>query len=195
MGRIGRVIKSFVDKLSGSGTNAQFSSVEEFAGDQRTAQLFGPCNEDFAPPENCRTHDVSIGRDRGYLLSTAYHNQFITPVAVHGERRLYSTNAAGDTVKTEVFLKQDGTILIDNGVITITANPSGLLTIVTSGNTEITSAKTIINNNLEVKGNIDLTGNITGANAFNGADSNNHIHSQGNDSNGDAEVDTGGPHA
>lgn len=209
MGRIGRVIKSFIDKLSGSGTNAQFSSVEEFSGDQRTAQVFGPCNEDFAPPENCKTLDVQLGRDRGFLVSAAYHNQLIEPVAVHGERRLYSTNQAGDTVMSEVFLKQDGTILVKNAEVTITASPSGLLTIVTSGNSEITSAKTIINNDVEIIGNVDITGNvgivggtnmtgsigmtgtITGAAVFNGAASNTHIHPQGNDSYGNTEQDTG----
>lgn len=209
MGRIGKVIKSFIDKLSGSGTSAQFSSVEEFSGDQRTAQVFGPCNEDFAPPENCKTLDIQLGRDRGFLVSAAYHNQQIEPVAVHGERRLYSTNQAGDTVMSEAFLKQDGTILIKNANVTITANPSGLLTIVTSGNSEITSAKTIINNDVEIIGNVGITGNvdiigetdmtgsigmsgiISGATVFNGANSNAHIHPQGNDSNGDTEQDTG----
>lgn len=209
MGRIGRVIKTFIDKLSGSGTNAQFSSVEEFSGDQRTAQVLGPCNEDFAPPENCKTFDAQIGRDRGFLVLAAYHNQQIEPVAIHGERRLYSTNQAGDTVMSEVFLKQDGTILIKNANVTITANPSGLLTIVTSGNSEITSAKTIINNDVDIIGNVDITGNlditgetdmtgsigmtgtISGANVFNGAISNAHIHPQGNDSDGDTEQDTG----
>ncbi|MCK5611181.1 hypothetical protein KAR91_55420 [Candidatus Pacearchaeota archaeon] len=193
MGRIGKVIKSFLDKLSGSGTDAQFSSVEEFAGDQRTVQIFGPCNEDFAPPENCKTFDIQVGRDRGFLVSTAYHNQLIAPVAVHGERRIYSTNQAGSLVKAEVFLKQDGTILIDNGGVTITAHPSGLLEIETSGNTEITSAKTIINNDVEIGGDIDMTGIIKGANVFNGVDSDAHIHAQGNDSDGDTEQDTGGP--
>ena len=191
MGRIGKVIKSYIDKLSGSSTDAQHASVEEFAGDQRTVQVFGPCNEDFAPPENCKTINISLGRDRGFLISTAYHNQQIAPVAVHGERRIYSTNQAGDTVMAEMFLKQDGTILIKNATVTITADPSGLLTIETDGNTEITSLKTIINNDVDIVGNLDMTGIIKGANVFGGADSDAHIHPQGNDSDGDAEQDTG----
>ena len=85
MGRIGRIIKSYIDKLSGSSTDAQHASVEEFAGDQRTVQVFGPCNEDFAPPENCKTINIPLGRGRGFLVSAAYHNQQIAPVAVHGE--------------------------------------------------------------------------------------------------------------
>ena len=139
MGRIGKVIKSFIDKLSGSGTNAQFLSIEEFAGDQRTAQIFGPCNEDFAPPEDCKAIEFKLGRGRGYLVSVAYHNQSILPQAIHGEKRLFSTNQAGNTVKAEVFLKQDGTILIENDNGYFEMKPSGEIeingaTITTSGN-------------------------------------------------------------
>lgn len=214
MGRIGKVIKSFIAKLSGSSTDAQFSSVEEFSGDQRTVQVFGPCNEDFAPPENCKTLNIPLGRGRGFLVSAAYHNQAIAPVAVHGERRIYSTNQAGDAVKTEIFLKQDGTILIDNGKVTITASPSGLLEIVTDGNTEITSAKTIIKNDVDIIGNVDITGSldasvrvaapvVTAATSMdaptiaaatsmsvNSKDVETHTHSQPNDSGGDAESNT-----
>lgn len=155
MSRIGKVMKSFIQKLSGSNTNAQMTSVEEFSGDQRTAQVFGPCNEDFAPPENCMTNDETLGKGRGYLITTAYHNQSIDPVAIHGERRLFSTNKAGNTLKTEVFLKQTGEILIQNDNASITMTPAGAINIVAAGNTNITSALTAINNDLEVDGYIN----------------------------------------
>ena len=210
MGRIGKVIKSYLDKLSGAGTEAQFSSVEEFAGDQRTVQNFGPCNEDFAPPENVKTLNIPLGRGRGFLISAAYHNQNITPVAIHGERRIYSTNQAGDTVMAEVFLKQDGTILIKNAKVTITASPSGLLEVETDGNTEITSAKTIINNDVDIIGDVDITGSLDASvkieapiidaavigaaisMSVNSKDLEIHTHSQGNDDDGDVEQDTSG---
>lgn len=195
MGRIGKVIKSFIAKLSGSGTNAQFASVEEFYGDQRTAQVMGPCNEDFAPPLGCKTLDLTMGLGRGYLVTVAYHNQLIAPIAKHGERRLFSTNQAGDTVKSEVFLKQDGEILVQNENITIIAHADGFLEITTSGISQFTSEKTIFKNDIEVEGNMAITGVITGANVFGGADSDDHIHSQGNDSGGASEQDVGGPHA
>ena len=211
MGRIGKVIKSYIAKLSGSGTDAQFSSVEEFAGDQRTVQIFGPCNEDFAPPENVKTLNIPLGRGRGFLISAAYHNQQITPVAVHGERRIYSTNQAGDAIKAEIFLKQDGTILIKNAKVTITVNPSGLLEIETDGNTEITSAKTIINNDVDIIGDVDITGKLDVSDIIkslvsviapilsaatsmlvNSKDLETHTHSQGNDDDGDVEQNTSG---
>ena len=200
MGRIGKVIKSYIAKLSGSSTNAQFSSVEEFAGDQRTVQNFGPCNEDFAPPENCKTLNIPLGRGRGFLISAAYHNQNIAPVAVHGERRLYSTDQSGTVVMAEVFLKQDGTILIKNATITITVNPSGLLEIETTGNTEITSAKTIINNDVDIIGTLNASVSVvsptvaaTTSLTVDSKEMDDHKHSQGIDSDSDTQQNTDGP--
>ena len=158
MGRIGRIVKAYIDKLSGSGANAQHVAVEEFSGDERKAQVFGPCNEDFAPPESAKSVDIPIGdRGRGFLATAVYSNEAIEPRAIAGERRIYSTNQAGDTVMAEAFLKQDGTILIANSAASITIDPSGLISIASDGNTEITSAKTIINNNVDINGVLKVT--------------------------------------
>ena len=170
MGRIGKVVKSYIAKLSGSGTNAQFSSVEEFAGDQRPVQIFGPCNEDFAPPENCKTINIPLGRGRGFLVSVAYHNQLITPVALPGERLIYSTNQAGDTVMAKVFLKQDGTLVIENSSGYIELAPSGLITA----------------NDAEILADGDVL-------TSDGKSLRNHTHPQGNDSDGDTQQNTGAP--
>lgn len=152
MGRIGKIIKSFVGKLSGSGKNAQLVAIEEFAGDERNAQVFGPCNEDFAPPDSVKTIDMAIGDGRGLLVTTSYSNEAIEPVAIEGERRIYSTNEAGDVVMAEAFLKQDGTIYISNGAVSFTATPAGVLTISTPG------GKTIFEDDVEFNGNIENNG-------------------------------------
>jgi len=200
MGRIGKVIKSYIAKLSGSSTDAQHSSVEEFAGDQRTVQIFGPCNEDFAPPENCKTLNIPLGRGRGFLVSVAYHNQKIAPVAIHGERRLYSTNQAGDTIMTEVFLKQDGTLLIKNDNASIAITPAGAINIISTGNTEITSAKTIINNDIDIIGSLSVSTKIDSpiidaatSLIVNSKEMSGHTHPQGVDSASDVQQNTGGP--
>ena len=217
MGRIGKVIRSYIAKLSGSGTDAQFSSVEEFAGDQRTIQIFGPCNEDFAPPENCKTINIPLGRGRGFLVSVAYHNQNIAPVAVHGERRIYSTNQAGDTVMAEVFLKQDGSLLIKNDSAKITLNPSGLietdcanLNANVSGVTNLTCPTVNLIGNLIVTGGITWSGvaagpggapaafaseitNVTGDIVSNGKSLETHGHPPGVDSDDDTQQNTHGP--
>lgn len=152
MGRLGKVIKSYIARLSGVARNAQFTAVEEFAGDERKAQVFGPCNEDFSPPNNVKTINIPLGRGRGFLVSVAYNNDQITPQAKEGERRIYSTGADGTEVKAEVFLKQDGTIFIDNGNVTITATPAGELTVTTTGKSIINSLETVINNPVKITG-------------------------------------------
>lgn len=179
MGRIGKVISSYIAKLSGNSKLAQHIAVEEFSGDERKAQVFGPCNEDFAPPVNVKTFDVHSGQGVSPLLSLAYANEQIAPQAVAGERRLFSTNAAGDTVKAEVFLKQDGTILIKNGAVTIEADPAGLLTITTTGDSVINSASALFNC-------------VVTADDFiaNGISYLGHNHAQANDSGGSVEADT-----
>lgn len=149
MGRIGRVLKSYVAKLPGSSKMAQWLSIEEFAGDNRKAQVFGPCNEDFAPPNNVKTIDFSMGLGRGFLVSGAYANEAIAPTAIAGERRLYSTNSAGDTVKTELFLKQDGTILVKNDTVEITITPGGNIEFTAVGDVIGTAATMQLNGNLD----------------------------------------------
>lgn len=82
--------------------------------------------------------------------------------------------------------------------------------IVTTGQTDITSSKTVINNDVDILGRLTVsdgsitmvmdsagmnmgTGVIKGANVFNGADSDKHVHPQGNDSGGDSQQNTGIP--
>jgi hypothetical protein len=124
-----KIIKSFIGSLSATGQNVQQISCEEFAGDQRKAQVFGPANVDFSPPEGTETININLGNGRAFLVSIAYHNQKIEPVALPGEQRIYSTPADGSEVKAEIHLKQDGEIYATNGAVTIIAKPDGTLTV------------------------------------------------------------------
>jgi hypothetical protein len=170
--RLGRVIKSYIAKVPGSGLLAQWLAVEEFAGDERKAQVFGACNEDFAPPNNCKTIDVALGVDRGFLAAVAYRNELITPIAEPGERRLFSTNAAGDTVMTEVYLQDDGTVEIknDNGSIKLAVggrvlveNANGSIDLKATGAIELTSAVSIALDAPVIESNGDSDNLITWA--------------------------------
>jgi hypothetical protein len=102
---------------------------------------------------------VVVGAGSAFKIALA-SDDGIVPTPEDGEKIIYATNEAGDTVVSSIYLKNDGTIIADNGSVTITAEPGGLLKIETPGNTEITSAKTIINNDLEVVGKITATKNI-----------------------------------
>lgn len=125
--------------------------------DIQTVELMSQTGENSNPPTGSRV--VVIGAGSAFKLAIASDDD-IVPATADGEKIIYSTDETGAATVSSIYLKNDGTIIADNGEITITAEPGGLLSIVTSGNTEITSAKTIINNDLQVNGAINSTGNI-----------------------------------
>ena len=139
-GRLGSVVKSYLATVPGTGATAQWLAVEEFAGDERKAQVFGPAGEDFAPPVTTETLDIQLGADRAFLVSAAYRNPNITPIAKPGERRMYSTDENGAAVKAEIHLKQDGEIYAGNDNASAVVAPSGAITITNPGATVTISA-------------------------------------------------------
>jgi phage gp45-like len=158
--------------------------------DVQTVELMSQTGENSNPPVGSRV--VVVGAGHAFKIAIASDDS-IVPTTADGEKIIYSTNEAGTAVVSSVYLKNDGTIIANNGAVTITAEPGGLLSIVTSGNTEITSTKTIINNDVDINGKVNIndggnimsmggagmnmgTGVITGSNVFNGADSNAHRH-------------------
>lgn len=142
-----RILKSFIQKISGSSALSQYSNSEGLAGDKRNYQVYGPCNEDFSPP-NILAIPSNIGRDSGFLIIHAYRNNKIAPQAGPGERRLFSTNAAGDTVKAEIFLKSDETLLIQNS--------NGSFLMKASGEFEVNGAKITTSGNFITASGISL---------------------------------------
>lgn len=187
----GKIINREVKKNRDGTKNVLLLQVEiTDPEDIQTVELMSQTGEENNPPSNSKATMVQVGDAWKIAVST---DDQIEPITDPGEKRLYSTNTEGDTVLAEQRFYNDGKIIISNNEVTITAFSNGLTTIHTSGNLEITSAKTIINNDVEIDGgDLELTnGIIKGANVYNGATSNGHIHPQGSDSAGDAEQDTG----
>lgn len=158
--------------------------------DIQTIELMSQTGEESNPPTGSKVAVLPIGQ--AFKLAIASDDQ-IEPGVAPGEKKLYSTDETGATVKGFVHLKNDGTIIADNGGATITATPGGKLTVTTTGNTEINSAKTIFNNDVDINGKLSVNdggntltmdsagmdlgpGIITGTNVFNGANSNAHKH-------------------
>ena len=103
---------------------------------------------------------------------------------------------------TRIIARNDGSLDIETGggesapvnIICTQAN-------ITAAETNI-SGNATIGGNLSVGGNTTTTGTATAATVaavssltIGGLEMSNHIHSQGNDSGGSSEVDTGGPHS
>jgi len=80
-------------------------------------------------------------------------------------------------------------IKTNSGNTKIIIKASEEVEIITTGETKITSSKVIINNNVEVVGDVEVTGDLL----VGSIDFLTHIHPQGNDSDGDTELDTGVP--
>jgi len=169
--------------------------------DVQTVELMNQTGEDNNPPIGSRVTIVNI--DNAFKMAIAT-DDLIVPITAPGEKRIYSTSDAGDVVKASILLKNDGTIVANNEEATITVNPDGQILIDTPKTVEITSEKTIINNDVEIIGNLDVTQKVTalnvqgtndvtfgeGASEVSGKE---HTHSQGNDGDNDSEVDTDPP--
>lgn len=134
--------------------------------DIQSVELMNQTGEDNNPPNDSRLTIIDIGQ--AFKIAIASDDN-IDPITDPGEKRIYSTDEDNLIVKSSILMKNDGTIIANNDEITITAHSSGKLEIVTSGNSEITSAKTIINNDVDIFGNVNISqnlvvvGNITGA--------------------------------
>jgi hypothetical protein len=89
---------------------------------------------------------------------------------------------ANFVTKCYIFFDKDNNIIIRHSSGSeIVLNDSGDIVLSPSSGT------------VRVNGDIDISGIIKGANVFNGSDSDQHRHAQGNDSDGDSEVDTEPP--
>lgn len=101
-----------------------------------------------------------------------------------------------------VFEKEDAHVIPSYGALSISpATQSGMsmqsedgsnYIYVENGTIKIKStSKIILDTDTDITGNLNITGIITGDNVFSGSDSNTHIHTQGPDSDGDTQQNTG----
>ena len=84
--------------------------------------------------------------------------------ALPGEKRLYGRDEEG-SITSQIFMKNDGTIEVSNvSGMTIIIDEDGNVILSTSGDTEINSSKSTINNDVEINGNLQVNGFISATN-------------------------------
>lgn len=159
--------------------------------DIQTVELMSQTGEESRPPIGSEVSVIPAGGSYKVAVATS---DGIDPGVSDGEKKIYSTNAIGIAVMAFVHLKNDGTIIANNGAFVATATPSGALTITAPGDTEINSNVTIngtltVNqggNTMTMGGTVMDMGSATiaGTNVFNGTDSDDHRHSTGTDPSG-----------
>lgn len=208
MGLIGRVL-SFV-RAQRNGARVSDLKLDPGGGDIRTAEHFAPPGDDSYPLD---TDYVYVGRtpQNGRVSAIGYVDPQNTPKAAKGEKRIYSRDGSG-AVAAEVWLKSDGTVVLDNGNGSVTlapdgsteaANPLGSVTLAADGSIlgqnaagsfELQAGGAFVVNGVTISpaGLITTpTGIITPSALVNGTEVDGHNHVQGNDSAGNTEQPTG----
>ena len=133
----GRITGREVKKNRDSGKAERLLQVElTDPQDIQTVELMSQTGEESNPPIDSKTTVLSIGE--AWKLAIATSDKIVPDVAP-GEKKIYSTDSTGATIKTKVHLKNDGTIIIDNGVGSITLSPTGEMTIIAPDDTTVTS--------------------------------------------------------
>jgi len=179
-------------------------------GDNRTAQHFSAPGDDSFP----LITDYVLATDTprsGSKAAVGYIDPVNTPKADKGDKRIYGRKADGTPVN-EVWLKNDGSVLISNDNGSLLVRPDGSIKGDNgSGSFELETAGDFLVNGVK----IDTFGNITcpativavtsvsapllaatgagGSLTVAGKEMKGHTHTQGNDSAGNTEQNTGGP--
>lgn len=179
MGRIASIL-SF-SRIEQSGVKTSNVKINTGGGVNITAQHYSAPGDDSYPLETDFAAISSIPR-RGGAIAIGYLDPLNTPKAQKGDKRIYARDSSG-VVVAEVWLKNDNTILATNGSGSFELRPSG--TIDLNGVT------------IDPSGNIITPTTIEAAQVSapsvmaDGKEIAEHDHSQGNDSAGNSQVDTG----
>lgn len=122
MGRIAKII----DILLGERNGAKVSDVKANPGGEATVQAdqFNTAGDDSHPLPG--DYAVFIELPRGGYASVGNIDPKNAQTAQRGERRIYSRNAEGIQV-AEVWLKNDGTITINNDEAHVLVKPDGTI--------------------------------------------------------------------
>lgn len=163
MGRVGR----FLSFIKGTGRNESRSDIG--AGDIIEAVHFSPPGDDSPPMPG----DYSANMENspsGTFVAVGYIDPNNESSASPGEKRIYARGGDGQQV-SQVYQKNDGSVEISN---------------LAGGSVLMESGGDVLINGVRITTDGEI---ITPQ----GVVLNNHKHSQGSDSNGDAEQDTGGP--
>lgn len=187
MGRIARLI-SFVRATVGD-TKTSDVTVDRGGKDNRTPQHFSaPGDDSFPLPEDYVHLEGQAGTGRDSALG--YLDPKNEQKATAGDKRIYARDpATGDQV-VEVWLKSDGTAEMRNDVGIFVIRPDGSM----RGSNPNGSFELEVDGDFVVNGvTIKPNGNVIMPNSLllNGKEIDGHDHSQGNDSDGNTEQDTG----
>ena len=154
-GLIARVLEfaRIVQKIEDVGINTTDVKSDGGGGANTTAKHFGAPGDDAFPLQSDYVATIPV-QGSGRRAAVGYVDPLNIPVALDGDRRIYSRDPTDGTTKAQVWIKSDGTIIVDNGSGSLAIEPAGTVTI--NGVTIDT------NGNISTAGNIETTaGDVT----------------------------------
>lgn len=169
-------------------------TVDVGGGVNHTAEHFAPAGDDSFP----LTSDYVVVTDipqRNSKAAIGYLDPINEPKTAEGEKRIYARDVDGVPVN-EVWLKNDGSVLVANENGSVLLNPDGsILASNGSGSFELQAGGDAVINGVTINTSGEITCNkiTTPSAVINGVESATHIHTQANDSGGDTEAPTGIP--
>ena len=183
MGLIARVLDfaRIVQNFGDLDVNTTDVKIDSGGGANATAKHFGAPGDDAFPLQSDYVATIPV-QGSGRLAAVGYADPLNIPVAQEGDRRIYSRDPTDGTPSAQVWIKSDGTIIVDNGSGSLAVEPGGTVTI--NGVTIDTDG------NISTPGDIDSDGTITGdVDVIAGTVSGNaHIHAPGTYNIGGAPV-------
>ena len=167
LGFIARVL-SFT-RTERNGAKLSDVKLDPGGGPNITGEHFADAGDDSYPLPTDYAATISIPRDGGQV-PVGYADPINTPKATEGDKRIYGRDPVTGLAVNEVWLKSDSSVIISNAL--------GAIELKADGSVDINGAV------------ISPTGEVTNAS---GKVLGTHTHSQGNDSDGDSEVETNAP--
>lgn len=165
------ILIAFIRALRGN-ANVTDVQVDRGGGDNRTAEHFSAPGDDSHPLPG---DYVAVVDQAGTGRSSAVG--YVDPKNAHktavGEKRIYGRDSSG-TSAVELWLKNDGSAILSNA--------NGFLMLNADGSFDINGVTIAANGGVTVPDSLVL----------NGKELDGHTHSQGPDSDGNTEQDTGG---
>lgn len=204
MGRIGKLL-SFV-RATRNGAKVSDVKLDPGGGPNITGEHYSAPGDDSFPldADYVITNEVE-GTGREDVVG--YADTLNTPKALEGDKRIYARDPATGLTVVEVWLKSDGTALVSNANGSVTLRPDGGSVIATplstldadadgsiagtngSGDFELQAGGDFVVNGVTIAANGAVT--IPSSLTLNSKEIAEHDHSQGDDSGGDTQVDTG----
>ena len=204
MGRIATIL-SF-SRVERNGAKISDVKIDPGGGPNITAEHFAPAGDDSFPLKTDYVVTNDIPRTGGETI-VGYVDPINTPKANEGDKRIYARDPSNGNPINEVWLKNDGSILIsnDNGSVLLRSDGGSIITTPNStfdakadgsikgangsGSFELQSGGDFLVNGVK----IDAAGAVTIPTSLtlNSKEIAEHDHSQANDSGGNIEQDTG----